>query len=156
MPLLAALLFGVSATAHALPVKTLILADPSATAAVSLTVEIASTPDERRTGLMNRPAMPKDAGMLFLFPEPGQVGFWMHDTLIALDMLFISDGEVVAIHPNALPMSETVISSPPDVDMVLEVNGGWSRSHGVTPGWTVGAPPSSRSPTAAPPQGPGR
>lgn len=143
--MLALLALSLSIPAHALPTQTLTIANPSATTAISLTAEIAATDGDRKTGLMNRPAMPEANGMLFLFPGMGQVGFWMRNTLIPLDMLFLRDGTVVGIHANALPMTETVITSPPEVNAVLEVNGGWAARHGVSEGWTV-EPVSGRLP----------
>lgn len=59
--------------------------------------EVAATPEERATGLMNRPALPDGRGMLFVFPEPTRGGFWMKNTLIPLRILFIRDGTVVEV-----------------------------------------------------------
>jgi uncharacterized membrane protein (UPF0127 family) len=99
--------------------------------------EVADTEASRQYGLMNRDSMPADAGMIFTWPKPQKVGFWMKDTHIPLDMLFISRGYVVAVAPQAKPMDETVISPPGVVDAVLEVNGGWASAHKLGPGWKI-------------------
>ncbi len=98
-------------------------------------VELALTPKERATGLMNRRTLGADQGMLFVFRHQRNLSFWMHNTLIPLDMVFIdSAGTIVGIVENAAPLTET----PRQVDRpsryVLEVNGGWSAEHGVAVG----------------------
>ncbi len=99
------------------------------------TVEIARTPDEQRTGLMNRPSMPVSAGMLFVYDRPQTLSFWMRNTLIPLDMLFIDAAGVVQhIHHNAIPLDETSIFGGNDLLAVLEINGGLSRRLGITKG----------------------
>ncbi|MEX6507500.1 DUF192 domain-containing protein [Jiella sp. M17.18] len=90
-----------------------------------LDIEIAATESERETGLMNRSSMPQDHGMLFVFDATGPVAFWMKNTLIPLDMLFIDDkGTVKSIKTNAQPLDETPIPSGVPVRYVLELNGG--------------------------------
>ena len=89
------------------------------------TVEIAATPETREHGLMDRPSMASDAGMLFEFPDSELVAFWMKDTLIPLDMLFIDrNGRIVHIAERAIPLDLTPISSVEPVTAVLELNGG--------------------------------
>ncbi|WP_245924578.1 DUF192 domain-containing protein [Aliiroseovarius pelagivivens] len=101
----------------------------------AFTVEVADDPRERAQGLMFREHMPTTHGMLFLFETPQQVGFWMKDTLIALDMIFIQpDGTVSRIHENAIPHDTTVIDGGPGVLAVLEVNGGLSARFGISEG----------------------
>jgi hypothetical protein len=99
-------------------------------------VELADDDAERALGLMNRPAMPASSGMLFLYPEPQRVGFWMENTLIPLDMLFIGpDGVVQKIHENAIPRDRTTIfGGSNNILAVLEINGGMARSLGITEG----------------------
>ena len=93
-------------------------------------VEIAATPIDLHVGLMFRKEMAKDHGMLFEFgQEPREESFWMKDTLIPLDMLFIAaDGKIVTIHENAKPEDVTPISSVEPVTAVLELNGGIAAS----------------------------
>ena len=105
----------------------------AATASVQL--EVASTPAAMERGLMYRTSLPDDAGMLFVFPEDDDHSFWMKNTLIPLDMLFIArDGRIVGIHPNAIPLSTAQISVGTPSAFVLEVNGGWAARHGVRTG----------------------
>lgn len=101
-------------------------------------VEIADTEAERARGLMQRAQMPATHGMLFVYPNPRPVAFWMHDTLIPLDMLFIdAQGMVVRIHENARPLDETPIPSGAPVQFVLEINGGEARARGLVAGMVV-------------------
>ena len=91
-------------------------------------VELAATPETRRTGLMHRRRLAQDAGMLFIFSRSSRQSFWMKNTLIPLDMLFLAgDGRIMHLHHNARPHSLTPISSNVDVTAVLEINGGLSR-----------------------------
>lgn len=101
-------------------------------------VEVASTQEERSQGLMFRPSLPPFSGMLFLFPEEASVGFWMKNTLIPLDMIFISrDGRVMQIAKNTEPQSERIIHSLGPIQSVLEINGGLSDQLTISPGDTV-------------------
>ena len=109
------------------------------TGTVRVKVEIARTPDEQALGLMYRSSLPSDHGMLFLFPEETDHRFWMKNTYIPLDMIFIAaDGRVAGIHPHAVPLSEAPISIEKPAKWVLEVNAGWAAKHGVAPGDSVG------------------
>lgn len=102
------------------------------------TVEIADTPAEQQKGLMFRQELAPDAGMLFDFHESRQVSFWMQNTLIPLDMLFIrSDGSIANIHVNAHPLDPTSIPSDGPVEFVLEIPGGRSVELGIKAGDTV-------------------
>ena len=98
-------------------------------------VEIADTDASREYGLMYRKSLAPSFGMLFDFKVPQPVAFWMKNTLIPLDMLFIaSDGRVISIVRNATPMSENPIPSGGDVLGVLEIRGGRAAEIGVEPG----------------------
>lgn len=98
-------------------------------------VEVAETPDERAKGLMGRDSMPSGAGMLFVFQKTGQVSFWMENTLIPLDMLFLDEnGRIVRIHHKAVPLDRTPIPGGENVRYVLEINGGLSTLMGITKG----------------------
>ena len=99
------------------------------------TVELADTPDERSLGLMNRPKMASSAGMLFLYEQAQRVAFWMENTLIPLDMIFMApDGTVQRIHENAVPLDRTLIPGGDGILAVLEINGGMSKRLGITVG----------------------
>lgn len=88
-------------------------------------VEIADTTEEQATGLMNRTALAANSGMLFVFSDYSAHNFWMDNTLIPLDMIFIDqDGKILNIHENATPLSRDIIRSAGPCKYVLEVNGG--------------------------------
>jgi uncharacterized membrane protein (UPF0127 family) len=98
-------------------------------------VELARTDRERERGLMYRTSLPEGSGMLFIFQENERRAFWMMNTLIPLDMIFIDDGgRVAAVIAEAAP--RTITPRDPGVASryVLEVNGGWAARHGVRPG----------------------
>jgi len=100
-----------------------------------LNVEIADTPGEHAQGLMNRSTMSADSGMLFVFTNDERRYFWMKNTLIPLDMIFIDDRlTIIDIHKNATPLNETVIASSEPCRYVLEVNGGMCEAYGVSIG----------------------
>jgi len=98
-------------------------------------VEVADDPAERAQGLMFRDALAADHGMLFVYAAPQAVAFWMKNTRLPLDMLFIrADGIVSTIHENAVPFDETAIPGGDAVQFVLEINGGLARRLGIAPG----------------------
>jgi len=98
-------------------------------------VELARTPDEQAQGLMYRKSMAADAGMLFIYAQPREAGFWMKNTYLPLDLLFIeSDGRVERIHANAEPLSTAPIEGPVRTKAVLEINGGTAARLGIRPG----------------------
>ncbi len=105
---------------------------------VEVNAEVAKSPSERAKGLMYRESLDPDKGMLFVFSEPEEQNFWMKNTLIPLDMIFISeDQKVAAIQKNAVPCKEDpcrTYSSNIPVQYVLEVNSGFSSKHGINPG----------------------
>jgi uncharacterized membrane protein (UPF0127 family) len=101
-------------------------------------VELVDTPESRAQGLMYRQELADDAGMLFDFLDERPVSFWMRNTFIPLDMLFISaDGVIRTIHVNAVPHDPTSIPSQVPVQFVLEIPGGRSKELGIEPGDTV-------------------
>ncbi len=113
----------------------------TATGPKAFHVEIAATEAQREQGLMYRPMMAADAGMVFLYDRPQQVAFWMKNTVIPLDMLFIGgNGRIVSIHERAVPFSEETIASGPDAQDVLEVNGGTVARLGIQVGDLVTGP----------------
>ena len=98
-------------------------------------IELATTSDEQAKGLMYRTFMAEDAGMLFLFPGEDMRTFWMKNTYIPLDMIFIAkDGEIQHIHSNAKPQSLTKITSLKPAQAVLEINGGMADKLGIKEG----------------------
>lgn len=115
-------------------------------------VEVADTPEEMQQGLMNRPALADDAGMIFLFDSPRVVSFWMKDTLIPLDMIFIdAAGTIAHLHPRAVPNDTTSVSSQEEVVAVLEIAGGRAEALGIEIGDRVeGLPKPGEIPNAAP------
>ena len=108
---------------------------------IEFQIEIADEPDERSRGLMFRRALDDDAGMLFIYPEPRIASFWMKNTLIPLDMLFIdAEGRIVKIEPETTPFSLDTVPSETKVIGVLEIEGGDAARLGIEPGdqaqWT--------------------
>jgi uncharacterized protein len=102
-------------------------------------VEVARTPRQIQLGLMYRTHLPPEAGMLFMFGRPKVQRFWMKNTLIPLDMIFVSSEMVVAgVVENAQPKTMTSRSVPGVVSQfVVEVNAGWAKAHGVEVGVPV-------------------
>ena len=102
---------------------------------VQLQVELAATPESRARGLMFRDKLAPDHGMLFDFVTSQPVGFWMRNTLIPLDMIFIDErGRIVRIHEQAQPRDERTIPSVFPVRAVLEIAGGEAKRRGITVG----------------------
>jgi uncharacterized membrane protein (UPF0127 family) len=103
-------------------------------------VEIANNDASREKGLMFRRFMPADRGMLFEFEKNAPVAFWMKNTYIPLDMVFIApDGRVTHIAAKAEPLSEAVVPSGGPCIAVLELNGGTAARIGLAPGDKVQA-----------------
>ena len=99
------------------------------------TVELADDASERAQGLMHRESLPRSAGMLFAYETPSEVSFWMRNTLIPLDLLFVDEtGQVNHIHSEAQPLDETLIPSNGKALAVLEINGGLAAQYGITVG----------------------
>jgi len=104
-------------------------------------VEVADNEAEREKGLMFRKELPEGRGMLFDFHRDQEVSFWMRNTYIPLDMIFIrGDGQIQRIAENTEPLSERLIPSGGPVRAVLEVIGGTARKLGIAPGDRVAAP----------------
>ena len=99
------------------------------------TVEIARTEEEQATGLMNRSELAPDRGMIFPFDPPRDASFWMKNTLIPLDMIFVrADGSIANIAENTVPLSLEPEMSEGPVRAVLEIAGGRSAELGIKPG----------------------
>lgn len=108
---------------------------------VTVHVEIANTEREREVGLMNRTFLPENSGMLFVFDREAVLYFWMKNTLIPLDMIFISESmTVVRIEHMTKPCRSDpcpLYPSQAPARYVVEVNGGFAQAHGITVGTTV-------------------
>lgn len=104
---------------------------------VAVRVEVARTPEEQRRGLMHRHELAPDAGMLFVFPREERHSFWMENTFLPLDLLFIGEDGVVRAIVERAPLGRESDDGGVSARYVLEVNRGWSRSHGVKPGAKV-------------------
>ena len=104
-------------------------------------VEMATTEEEKTTGLMYRKELPDGQGMLFDFSPEQQVSMWMKNTYISLDMIFIrADGRILRIAENTEPLSTKIIPSGGLAKGVLEVVGGTAEKYGIKPGDRVAHP----------------
>ncbi|MDP0929143.1 DUF192 domain-containing protein [Paracoccus onubensis] len=108
---------------------------------VAFRIEIADTPALREKGLMFREQLPEKNGMLFVYENPRPVSFWMRNTLIPLDMIFMDQSGVIRhIHPDAQPYDETAIpgaaadDSDPNRQFILEIGGGEAARLGLKVG----------------------
>lgn len=117
--------------------KTIIIGDKE------IKVEVARTNEERSKGLSNRTKLDENSGMVFVFNKNSKPSFWMKDTKIALDIIWINDDKIVAINKNVEPEPNKKDSelkkypAPSEIDYVLEVNGGFSDKNGIKAGSTV-------------------
>lgn len=101
-------------------------------------VELATDSVQQSRGLMYRTEMPQNVGMLFLFDSEAKRSFWMRNTYIPLDMIFIeSDGRIQHVHSMAKPQDDSHITSPGRFRAVLEINGGLTDKMGIKPGQYV-------------------
>lgn len=104
-------------------------------------VEMATTEQEKQTGLMYRKELADGKGMLFDFNPEQEVSMWMKNTFVSLDMIFIrADGRILRIAENTEPMSTRIISSQGPARAVLEVVAGTAQKYGIRPGDRVGHP----------------
>jgi uncharacterized protein len=104
----------------------------------AVTVEVTENEHDRMRGLMFRKSMADDHGMIFAFERKEQHAFWMHNTCIPLDMLFIDDdGLIVGIEENTPTMSDDTFAVGCASKYVLEMNAGWTRKHGVVAGQKI-------------------
>jgi len=101
----------------------------------SFNIEIADNPEERAQGLMFRETLPRGAGMLFVYEHPQRASFWMKNTLIPLDIIFLDQsGMVTRVHSNAIPGDLSPIPGGDNVFAVLEINGGLAARYGISTG----------------------
>jgi len=104
-------------------------------------IDVADDPQERAQGLMFVEEMPTLGGMLFIYEKPQRASFWMRNTLIPLDMLFLDQtGVITRLHENAIPGDETPIPGGDNIAAVLEINGGMSARLGIAEGDAIQHP----------------
>lgn len=96
--------------------------------------EVARTPGQRQIGLMHRKEMPANAGMLFVFEQPGTQCFWMRNTLLPLSIAFLADDGTVVNLADMAPQTETSHCSAKPVRYALEMNLGWFAKRGIQAG----------------------
>ena len=126
-----ALLTAVCAAACPLPLPTMTLVINRA----QLTLEIATTPEERKCGLSGRDNLPPDSGLLFALPEVMPFAVWMKNTRIPLSIAFIDGaGRIVAIAEMPPLRTDVIYRSPEPVRYAIEVNQGWFRDHNLHTG----------------------
>ena len=97
-------------------------------------VEIANSDEARTRGLMFRRDLPQDKGMIFVFPATEEHGFWMHNTLIGLDLIFLAEDRTVLGVITAPPQTDVVRTVGKPTRYVVEVSAGEAASHAVGPG----------------------
>jgi uncharacterized membrane protein (UPF0127 family) len=138
----ALVVFGLLAAAGPVrPAGLQVLEIASKTGVHAFSVEIVDNEADRAKGLMFRKELPEGKGMLFDFKTEQDVSFWMENTYIPLDMLFIrADGQILRIAENTEPLSRRIIPSGGKVLAVLEVIGGTARKFGIAPGDRVAHP----------------
>jgi uncharacterized membrane protein (UPF0127 family) len=106
-------------------------------------IEIADTAEEKAQGLAGRTSLSDEQGMLFVFSPPTKPSFWMKDMVIPIDIVWISQGKVVAVSENVQPQpgvadaSLTRYSPQSEVEYVLELSSGWAKRYGLKPGDSV-------------------
>jgi uncharacterized protein len=107
----------------------------------SFAVELVTTPEQQAQGLMFRRELPEGQGMLFDFHREQPTTFWMKNTYIPLDMIFIrGDGRILRVAENTVPLSEALVPSGGPVRAVLEVIAGTAKKMGIAPGDRVAHP----------------
>lgn len=105
---------------------------------VSITIEVADTPEARIKGLMERWSLPELHGMLFIFDYPEVQGFWMHNTPLSLDMIFVGENRrILNIAESTTPMSKQTVNSRGPAKYVVEVKAGFSKRHGIEEGMKI-------------------
>jgi uncharacterized membrane protein (UPF0127 family) len=106
-----------------------------------INAEVAQTPEQRQIGLMHRPTMPVNDGMLFVFEAPGMNCFWMRNTLLALSIAFVAeDGTIVNVE-DMQPQTDASHCPKKPVKYALEMNQGWFTKRGVVAGQKLGGGP---------------
>lgn len=112
--------------------------DASGKELAKIDIEIADNPAEQQRGLMNRSLLGNNQGMLFIFDEERQQGFWMKNTIISLDIIYVNAAmQIVSIAENTVPYSEASIPSKGPAQYVVEVNAGYAAQYGLQPGYSI-------------------
>lgn len=138
VPIVFGIWSGCAAGASSLPVAT--IAVDTNSGRKTFTVEVASDPQSQQHGLMFRRELAPDEGMLFDFHDPMMLTFWMKNTFLSLDMLFIrADGTISTIAADTIPLTTTPVPSAEPVRAVLELNGGRAQQLGIHSGDRVRA-----------------
>ncbi len=128
-------MLGAIAASHGCAARDEVTLRPRHGPEVRVAVEVAATPQARELGLMYRDQLGPSAGMLFVFPTAQPLSFWMRNTKIPLDILYLDDaGEIVRIHRRTTPFSEAPLPSGRAVRFALEVEGGFTERHGIDEG----------------------
>lgn len=126
---------GAAAGQSAAGLEQVTLCVTSAAKTQSFTVEVAGTTAEQAKGLMFRTELADNAGMIFPFPEPRVASFWMKNTVIPLDIIFVrANGTIESIADNTIPYSITPVASGEPVAAVLELRGGLAAELGISAG----------------------
>lgn len=106
--------------------------------AASITIEVAGTPEARVKGLMERWFLPEHHGMLFIFDAPEVQKFWMHNTPLSLDMIFVDENRrILNLAESTTPMSKQTYRSRGPAQYVVEVRAGFSRQAGLQEGMSI-------------------
>jgi uncharacterized membrane protein (UPF0127 family) len=106
--------------------------------AVSISIEIADTAEARIKGLMERWSLPELHGMLFIFDSPEIQRFWMHNTPLSLDMIFVDENRrILNMAESTTPMSKQTYGSRGPAKYVVEVRAGFSKRHGIEEGMSI-------------------
>ena len=114
------------------------LQDPAGKQVASIAAEVATSESARALGLMYRKEMGDDEGMLFVFPDEQPRSFWMKNTYVELDMVFLNSAKkVISIVERAVPLSETPRLSVGKAQYVLEIKGGRSKALGIREGFAM-------------------
>lgn len=101
-------------------------------------VAVADEPEERNQGLMDVNEMPADAGMLFIFPDEQKRSFYMANTPLPLDIIFVnSDSTIIRIHHNTTPFNSKLLISGQPAKFVVETNGGYCVTHDIQEGMKI-------------------
>lgn len=126
------LLASLVASAAGLPIRTLTIGGNT------LTVEIASTPATRETGLMNRFSLQQDHGMLFVFEAPQPLAFWMKNTYVPLSVAFVDQAGRILNIEDMRPQDESTHGSKGPALYAIEMRQGWFAAKGIGAGDVVG------------------
>ena len=118
--------------------ETVTFLDDSGNKISTVRVALADDQDERNQGLMDVNEMPNDAGMLFIFPEEQPLSFYMANTPLPLDIMFVnSDSVIVRIHHNTTPFDSKQLPSDAPAKYVVETNGGYAVSNDIREGHKI-------------------